>query len=318
MKKILYVVHRYVPYPGGSENHTRDLAEETLRRGHHVAIFTGEHKGDWNGVRVTSEISIFNEHWDLVVIHGGDVGVQNLILHNIKNLPYPVLYYLIKPSESSICMQGLRDAKWIGCGSPQDWDHVKKHNVLNKSVNIPFTINESYSTGVSGFREKYGIKTKRMFLSCGGFWRHKGMNELSKLFESLDIPDTTLVLTGYDNRSNNMPKETEKVKPFMIENRQDVISAIREADLYIMHSFEEGFGLVLLESMLNRTPWAARNIAGANMMKEFGFTYDTDLELTNYLKNFDKISEEKIDSAHEYVTLNHLTKNAVDSILKLI
>jgi len=40
MKKILYVVHRYAPYPGGSENYVRDMAEETLRRGHDVTVFT--------------------------------------------------------------------------------------------------------------------------------------------------------------------------------------------------------------------------------------------------------------------------------------
>jgi len=38
MKKILYVVHRYAPYPGGSENYVRDMAEETLRRGHDVTF----------------------------------------------------------------------------------------------------------------------------------------------------------------------------------------------------------------------------------------------------------------------------------------
>ena len=72
-KRILYVVHRYAPFPGGSENYVRDMAEETLFRGHEVAVFAGEHKGDHNGIRVTTDTAIFGEKWDLVVVHGGDV-----------------------------------------------------------------------------------------------------------------------------------------------------------------------------------------------------------------------------------------------------
>ena len=46
MAKILYVVHRYAPYPGGSENYVRDMAEETVSRGHDVTELACEHKGD--------------------------------------------------------------------------------------------------------------------------------------------------------------------------------------------------------------------------------------------------------------------------------
>jgi len=325
MKKVLFVVHRYAPFPGGSENHTRDLAEETLSRGHQVAVFTGEHQGDWNGVHVTSDTAIFNYPWDLVVVHGGDVGIQNLVLSNIRQLPYPVLYLLIKPSESSVCMQGLRDAKWIGCGTPQDWEHIKRHDgqvfydgLSQRCVAINLSLNETNAIGLSGFRKKYGIKTKNMFLTCGGYWPNKAMPELVEVFNKLNIPDTTLVLTGYDNRHGLMPQESEFVKPLMLEDKSDVSAAMREADLYIMHSFEEGFGLVLVESMLNHTPWVARDIAGATMMKEFGHTYTTDAQLSDYLVNFKRPSEEKLDNAYEYSVHNHTSKSSVDRILNLI
>lgn len=318
MKKILFVVHRYAPFSGGSENHTRDLAEEILRRGNIVAVFSDEHRGDWNGVHVTSDISIFNYPWDLVVVHGGDVHTQNLVLMNIKQLPYPVLYLIIKPSESQVCLQGLNDAKWIGCGTPQDWEHTKKYNVLNKCVEINFSVNESDAIGVTGFREKFNIQTKNMFLSCGGYWPHKAMNELVVVFDSLKLADTTLVLTGYDNRYNLMPKETEFVKPFLLDDRKEVLSAMKDANLLIMHSFEEGFGLVLIESMLNRTPWAARNIAGATMMNRFGFTYNQDFELSNYLINFKRPSDEILNSAYVYARDKHTTKCSVNAILNLL
>jgi len=157
-----------------------------------------------------------------------------------------------------------------------------------------------------------------MFLSCGGYWPNKAMQELVTLFKSAGRTDTTLVLTGYDNRYSIMPEESEFVKPLLIEDRQDVMSAIVDADLYIMHSYKEGFGLVLLETMLNKTPWAARNIAGARLMKNCGFTYDSDEQLLDYIKTFTNNKDEQINRAHDWVTNNHLIKHTVDDIINVI
>jgi hypothetical protein len=85
-----------------------------------------------------------------------------------------------------------------------------------------------------------------------------------------------------------------------------------------MHSHKEGFGLVLLESMLNKTPWASRNIAGAKLLKEFGFTYDNDDELVTYLKDFNGVPNTQIEDAYSIVVINHLIKNTVDDILRLL
>ena len=90
--KICFVVHRYAPFPGGSENHVRDMAEECRSRGHAVAVFAGEHKGNWNDVHVTSDTSILMLPWDLIVVHGGDVGLQNFVLTNIDKIPSKLLF----------------------------------------------------------------------------------------------------------------------------------------------------------------------------------------------------------------------------------
>lgn len=317
MKRLLFVVHRYAPFPGGSENYVRDMAEECVSRGHEVWVFTGEHKGDLNGVHVTSDSRILGQIFDLVIVHGGDVGLQDFVLVNAERIPSPILFMIIKPSESPIYMHAMEHVKYLGCSAPEDYDLLKKHNKMNKCVRVIHGIDEKISVGTSGFREKYNIKTKYMFLSCGGFWPNKAMKELVKVFNEIGRNDTTLVLTGYDNRHNIMPEESEFVKPMMIDDRSEVLSAIKDADLYIMHSFSEGFGLVLLESMLNKTPWASRRIAGANLMKEFGFTYETDNQLKEYLIDFNGVNQETIDNAYEYVTLNHMIKNTVDDIMRL-
>jgi glycosyltransferase involved in cell wall biosynthesis len=319
MKKIFFVVHRYAPFPGGSENHVRDMAEECVARGHYAAVFTGEHKGDLNGVHVTSDPNVLlDPSWDLIVVHGGDVGVQNFVLTNIDRIPSKVLFVLIRPSDSQIYDEAIRKCYKVGCCTLEDWDFVKQKNILHKSVRINYGVDEKNCVGTSGFREKYNIQTKYMIVSCGGFWPNKAMNELSNIVNEIGRDDMTLVLTGYDNRHNIIPQETKFVKPIMVEDRNDVMSAIKESDLYVMHSFSEGFGLVLLESMLNKTPWVARGIAGAKLMKEFGFTYESDSQLKEYLIDFPTSNNPKLEDAHEYAILNHSIKVTVNDILKCI
>ena len=317
MKRILYVVHRYAPYPGGSENYVRDMAEETLGRGHEVAVFTGEHKGDWNGVRVSGDPNILMEKWDLIVVHG-DASAQNIVHMNSHIIPSDILYMIIRPVATEICLRALYNSKYIGCSSLADWDHVKKYNVLDKAVEIRHGIDPKISVGKPGFKEKYGIKTNKMFLSAGGFWQNKAFDELVDSFNKANLTDTTLVLTGYDNRSNLMPAATEFVKPFLIDDRDEVMSAISEASLYILNSYEEGFGLVLLESMLNNTPWAAKNIAGAATMREYGFVYDTQDQLIEYMKNFNRLGLISSDKTYDYVVNNRMISNTVDDIMRIL
>jgi len=318
MKKLLFVVHRYYPYPGGSENHVRDMAEECVLRGHSVTVFAGEHKGDINGVHVTSDPNILMMEWDLIIVHGGDVGLQNFVLTNIEKISSKVLFVLIKPSDSNVYKYAMDKCYKIGCCTLEDWDFVKQKNLLHKSVRINYGVDEKRCFGLPGFREKYNIDTQHMLLSCGGFWPNKAMRELVEIVNSIGRDDMTLVLTGYDNRHNIIPEETKYVKPIMVDDINDVMSAIKDADLYVMHSFSEGFGLVLLESMLNKTPWAAREIAGAKLMKEFGFTYESDSQLREYLIDFNGSTKVNLDNAYEYALQNHSIKVTVDDILKVI
>lgn len=317
-KKICFVIHRYAPFPGGSEYYVQQMAEECHKRGIEVTVVAGENKGNLNGIHVTSEAQeLFNK--DLVVIHGGDVGVQNTVLYNAKNINSPILYMIIKPSESEICLQGLRDCKYIGCSAPEDWAHVKKWNVENKSKRVIHGISPNDCIGTKGlFKKKYNIpENKRMFLSCGGYWPNKNMIELAKTFDELNMQDSILVTTGYDNRYNIMPNKSNNVIPLMVEDPKDVKNAIADADCYVMNSSEEGFGLVILESMINKTPWIARNIAGAKLLSNHGQVYQTQDELKILLQNFQR-NERQIEIAYDYVMNNHLIKNTVDDILSIL
>lgn len=313
--KLCFVVHRYAPFAGGSEYNVQWMAEECVARGHEVTVFAGEHQGDWNGVKVTSSGDIFKNPFDLIIIHGGDVYVQNAVIEAIPLLSSPVLYLIIKPSHSPICQFALTHATYIGCCTEEDWEHVRHYGVESKAISIRYGINPTRRTGIKGaFRQKYQIDaSRRMFLSCGGYWPNKLMRELAHIFNTTPLNNALLVTTGYDNRMNLMPERSTNVYPLMLKQEQDVANAMVDADVYIMHSSEEGFGLVLLECMLNRTPWIARNIAAARLMKEYGSTYETDEELISILRNFDR-SNHDLNAAYDYVKNNHLISNTVDNI----
>ena len=318
MAKICFVVHRYAPFPGGSEYYVQQMAEECVQRHHDVTVLAGEHKGHLNGVRLTSDANdLLNK--DLIVVHGGDVNVQNFVLTNAKQINSPILYMLIKPSESNICLQALQDVKFIGCSAPEDWEHVKKFGVESKSHKVIHGISPNDCIGELGkFKDKYNIpKDKKMFLSCGGYWPNKKMIELAAAFNKANLKDAILVTTGYDNRFDIMPKASENVIPLMVEDPKDIKNAIADTDCYIMNSDAEGFGLVILESMINKTPWISRNIAGAKLLAQFGEVYETEEELIPLLQNFTK-NEEKIEKSYQYVIKNNLIANTVDDILKLI
>lgn len=316
-RRICYVVHRYAPFPGGSENYVRDMAEETAIQGHYVSVFAGEHMGPIRGIRVSSDPKILMEPWDLIVVHGGDVAVQNFVLNNAHRLGGPVLYLLILPSHSMECVSALHRATYLGCSTLADWRHVEAYNAQIRAVRVRHGINLDISVGDPGFRKKHNITTRYMFLSSGGYWANKAFEELVEVFNKVGRRDTTLVLTGYDNRAGLMPKETEFVKPFLLLDRKDMLSALMDADLYILNSYSEGFGLVLLESMLNLTPWVGREIAGAELMREYGHTYKAPEELQKYLSEFVGAPASHLLQAQRYVISTHLIKHTVSDILRV-
>jgi glycosyltransferase involved in cell wall biosynthesis len=294
------------------------MAEECVQRLHEVTVLAGEHKGDLNGVHVTNNAdALLNQ--DLIVVHGGDVSVQNFVLSNSHRINSPVLYMIIKPSDSDVCVKALKNVKFIGCSAPEDWEHVKKYNVESKSHKVIHGISPTDCIGTEGrFKEKYNIpKDKRMFLSCGGYWPNKKMIELAEAFKKADLKDAVLVTTGYDNRFGIMPHASENVIPLMVEDPMDVKDAIADADCYVMNSDAEGFGLVILESMINKTPWIARNIAGAKLLARYGKVYDTEEQLTEILKSWQP-DDFTTALAYKHVIQTHLIKNTVDDILSLI
>lgn len=316
--KICFAVHSYYPNAGGSEYYVQQMAEECVGRGMDVTVATNGSSGILNGVKVTSNPSDLMDK-DLIVVHGGGPDVQKFVLENAKRINSPILYMIIEPYESKVCLQGMIDVDYLGCSTIEDWEHVKKWGVEGKAYKVIHGISPKGNLGRKGvFKKKYGISNEtKMFLSCGGYWENKRMMELAEAFERSDIQDSILVTTGYANPMNLTLKTTDKVMPLMLDNPQDVKDAMADAYCYIMNSDTEGFGLTILESMFNKTPWIARNIAGARLLADFGTVYETEEQLISILQTYIR-DEQQIDRAYNYVLTNHLISNTIDDIILIL
>lgn len=304
--RLLFVVHRYAPFPGGSEYYVANMAEEMLKRKHDVTVLTHQHQGDYNGIKVSSDYNtILNQKWDLIIVHGGDVISQNVIHTYSDKLQSPVLYLIVKPSDTEICVQGLKNHRFLGYSTSMDIEHIRKYKQQNKARRIRHGI-------VPDKHHRTNLKGKTIFVSAGGFWKHKAMGPLAEAFTKANIPNAELHLYGY-GEEHLMPKETKNVKCFFGKDKTDVLLAISEASAYILNSYEEGFGLVLLESMMNKTPWYARNIAGAKDMCYHGTVYETEEELMKLLRKH-KRNDKKIEDAYNYVMSNHTIQDTCNDI----
>ncbi len=311
--RLCFVVHRYAPYPGGTENYVKALAEESLRRGHDVWVYSDRHQGDLNGVKVTSDKRVLRSRFDLIVVHGGVTDTQAYTLSRSARLPSPVLYLLISHNGGYVSARGMRDCAAIGCSTADDRAIAERHGLAGKAVRVRHGVDKAASTGHAGFRAKFGVPADAvMFVSCGGYWAHKRMKELARIFESTKR-DAILVTTGYYPKPGATPAKSSRVLPLLLENRDDSLSAILEADCYIMHSAHEGFGIVLLEAMINRTPWISHDVGGATQLRALGSTYRTDQELAGLIDGFRR-DEERVQHAADFVDANHLVGNSIDDI----
>lgn len=308
MSNILFVVHRYAPYPGGSEYNVQRMAESLLENDHNVWVLTDTHQGNYNGVGVTSDYNLLlHPEWDLVAIHGW-AQTQSVALANAHAIPAKKLYMLIDPETNPVILHGMQHCDYLGWGTSFDLAHIKRHGYEHKAHRLRYAINEPLGQTAIDFKKKYNITTSRMFLSCGGFWNHKRMPELIQAFNEANIQDTTLVLTGYDTRDGWIPQNTEFVRSVFDPTQEEVYAAMKQADLYILNSEREGYGLVLLEAMFNNTEWIARDIAAAHDLQQLGQVYTEYSQLVELLKSWSP-NQNKLVVGYDYVVNNHLPQH---------
>ncbi len=308
-KRVLFVVHRYYPFPGGSEYYVRDMATELRYRGYDVHVLAHEHKGDQELVHVTNDYNVLLHDWDMIVIHGCDCISQNIALQNLHLIKSPVCYMIIKPSQSATAAHGMNYADVLAYSTSMDLRHIQEFGVESKARRIRHGI-PSNSFLLSAPIDAY--------VSAGGFYPHKGMTELAQYFNSNLFP-RKLELYGYaDGDKPNYPNVTS----ILGLSKEEVLLKIAGARGYILNSKEEGFGLVLLEAMYNFVPVYARRVAGAKDMEKYVMTYDHIDELSELINKYESLPEHEKSAIlrrnHDYVSSNHTIRQTINDLEDII
>jgi glycosyltransferase involved in cell wall biosynthesis len=187
MSKLLFVVHRYAPFPGGSEYYVQDMAEEALKRGHDVTVLAHTHQGNLNGVKATSDYNILLNKWDLIIVHGSDMISQNVVHCNayLINQKSPVCYMIIKPSDSRECITGIYWHRYLAYSTSMDIKHIEKYGDLQKARRIRHGIVPDKTIVPRLLMPRDPKVGGYYFVSAGGFYPHKAMVPLAKAWEEL-------------------------------------------------------------------------------------------------------------------------------------
>lgn len=179
--------------------------------------------------------------------------------------------------------------------------------------------------------DKYGFKDKIKILYAGRLSKSKGIDVLVKAFGILakKIPNAELVIVGPDfGEKDNLNKLATglNISPrvhFLDKlSRNDLVSAFKGADIFVLPSRYEAFGIVLIEAMAAKVPVvAARNSAIPYVVKDgvTGVLFQTDNyedlagKLMNLLKN-DAEKERLVKNGFREVINNYSWENAIDKI----
>lgn len=154
----------------------------------------------------------------------------------------------------------------------------KRMEVIPNGINL-----DDYKNMPSGkkFRERYGLEDEKIVLTIGRLEKIKGFQCLIKALPKISeqISNVKIVIAGpeydYGNELRRLSKEIgveENVIFSGLMNKDDKKEALAAADVVVVPSIYEGFGVVLLEAMAAKRPVIATKTGAAPEIIEDGMT----------------------------------------------
>lgn len=307
--KIAYIVFRFPPsYVGGTEIATLNISKE-ISKNHEVHVFTKKTKrlkSDFgfhvHYVGIDSKIHII----DLIgfslgiifpllkikpnVIHEQTISPINIISILIKKLlgvPYIVWgqgfdVYMNWPCKKLITKFVLKHSEIIIALS----DDMKNRLLeSHKRTNIIIIPNGIDMCKFARHQEKNKIKNtldivhdKKIILFVGTLKKVKGVEYLIEAIKYTvqDYPNLLLLIVGDGDNMNSLKSLVERyeLSDFVsfkggVQN-EEIPYFMALADIFVLPSLSESFGIVLLEAMASGIPIVASNVGGIPSLIENG------------------------------------------------
>lgn len=202
----------------------------------------------------------------------------------------------------------------------------KNNNINCKCIYIPNFINETHL-------KRSDLKTNNL-ISVGRLSKEKGFMSLIDVFKIIDMEQSDCVLNiiGDGLEYNNINKKvinlnlTRKIKLLGYKDQDYINKKYQNSSIYLMTSYTESFGLVLIEAMALGLPCIAYSSAeGAREIIKDGYNgylidnrneYDMANKVLELLNNKEKLKEL---SDNAYLTSNnYLAKNVKKDWIKLL
>ncbi|MGH9856301.1 MAG: glycosyltransferase family 4 protein, partial [Acidobacteriota bacterium] len=142
---------------------------------------------------------------------------------------------------------------------------------------------------------KRGIKNGKIVLTVSRLAPGKGVEEVVEAFQQIRKnvqEDTYLVIIGEDfGHKNDIEKKIHQIglqKNIHLwgrVSREDLVAAYQHADVFVLASHYEAFGIVLIESQAAGTPVIARNTAAIPFVMphgQSGYLFTSQAELIEH------------------------------------
>lgn len=272
---------------GGSAKVPFQLGEAQARLGHNVTIYSSDYNAEKQRSPKGVALIKFKTHFNLLGIKitlgmlRADFSKFDIIhLHNYRTfvniiavskgvpcvlqahgsaapmkagLSMPIHKYLWRERITKRCSAYIADAEleidqYVAEGADRDKVSLIPVGIdCREFMNLP----------------KRSTDGQRRVLFLGRFHENKGPDLLIKAFPLLKRDDVTLQLAGYDDGyAANLLREIKKLSIFRKSNIEylipcygkDKVNAYTNADVYVMPSRRELFGLTLLEALACGTP----------------------------------------------------------------
>ena len=182
------------------------------------------------------------------------------------------------------------------------------HNVINLDIFKPVS---------SQFKDKYELKNKIVLMSSATSWSYKkGFNDLLRLSEILPKHYTIVIIGLSNSQIRSLPRNILGLP--ITENVSSLVEAYSSADIYLNLSYEETFGLTMIESMACGTPVIAYNCTSSPEIvnNEVGLlSKKGSIEsLKDNIKKLEsKLSKQLSDNCRDYVKKNYSAEKQLNS-----
>jgi glycosyltransferase involved in cell wall biosynthesis len=266
--------------------------EREEREGYLIRRFPLQRRGKFRFPPKSYREAVLAPGWDVVHLHGQRVWSTDYLYRHLRRSAAPIVFTAHGFYQWHVERAPLADDLYYRVVMPRALRHVAAAVALTRGeaeelrtfgvapgkvrVIPDGFVPDAFSKLPHGFRARHGIAPAApLLLYVGGFYRNK---RVDRAIEVAADTGATLAIVGRDAHREHglaeckaLAERTGADARFLgVLPRDDLRSAYAEADLLLLPSDFEGFGLVLLEAMAAGLPFVATPVGAAPDLAALG------------------------------------------------